>query len=175
MAILILSQLGTAYIDQFKTALPNHSVSTPATAQSALVALNSIFDLFWITGDVSEQAANAFWPSGSLWSPSLIYNQGYTVYMLMVLLPFTRASWHPKGLALFALGSFWLESWGWYFATGLLLANVAIDASLNSQLKNGFKVSGETRCPFFIPATITIAAGLAMKIRLGCSTAILQC
>ena len=163
LAMLILSQLGTGYIDKFKSTLPNDSISTPATVPSAVVAFNSVFDLFWITSDFFAQAANTFWPSANLWCPSLIYYQGYTVYMLMVLLPFTRAWWHPQGLVLFAIGSFWLESWGWYSAAGLLLADFATSASLNAHLRDGFKITGETRCPPFIPAGVLILAGLAMK------------
>ena len=163
LAILILSQLGTAYIDTFKSTLPNDSIANPATAPAALVVFNSIFDLFWIASDFSEQAANAFWPSATLWCPSLIYYQGYTVYMLMVLLPFTRVWWHPQGLVLFALGSFWLESWGWYSAAGLLLADFAIDDSLKSHLRDGFKIAGEMRCPPSITVAVLIIAGLAMK------------
>lgn len=163
LGFLILSQLGTAYIDKFKSILPNESVSTPATAPSALVAFNSIFDLFWIESDFSDQAANTFWPTATLWCPSLIYYQGYTVYMLMVLLPYTRSWWHPQCLALFALGSFWIESWGWYSATGLLLADFATNETLKAHLRHGFKVSGEMRCSPFITAPALIAAGLAMK------------
>ncbi|KAK3046136.1 hypothetical protein LTR09_012362 [Extremus antarcticus] len=163
LAILILSQLGTAYIDEFKSTLPNDSVSTPATAQSAIVAFNSIFDLFWIVTDFSEQAANAFWPSATLWCPSLIYYQGYTVYMLMVILPFTRARWHPQALALFALGSFWLESWGWYSVAGLLLADFSTDGSIKAGFGHGFKIAGDIRFAPSMSATVLIVAGLAIK------------
>ena len=163
LAILILSQLGTAHIDEFKLVLPNESISTPAIPQTALVALNSIFDLFWIVSDFSGQAGNTFWPSATVWCPSLIYYQSYTVYMLMVLLPYTRSRWHTQGLALFTFGSFWLESWGWYSAAGLLLADFATDKSLQAQLRHGFSVVSDIRCPPFISATVLIMAGLAMK------------
>lgn len=75
MATLILTQIGTGYIDNFKTQLPNHTVKTPAKAHDAVAAFNSLFDLFWITTDFYTQAANRFFPSATLWVPSIIYFQ----------------------------------------------------------------------------------------------------
>lgn len=75
MATLIFTQIGTGYIDEFKAKLPNHTVTTPAKAHDAVAALNSLFDLFWITTDFYTQAANRFWPSATLWVSSIIYFQ----------------------------------------------------------------------------------------------------
>ena len=163
LAMLILWSLDTTYIDEFKSTLPNAFIVTPAIPQTALVGLNSIFNLFWLVSNFYSQGGNTFWPSATLWIPSLIYYQSYTVYMLMVLLPYTRSRWHPQALALFSLGSFWLESWGWYSAAGLLLADFAIDKTLRARLTHGFRVVGEMRCPPYLSATVLLLVGLAMK------------
>lgn len=75
MATLIFTQIGTGYIDNFKTELPNETIKTPAVAHNAVAALNSLFNLFWITTDFSAQAANTFWPNATLWVSSIIYFQ----------------------------------------------------------------------------------------------------
>lgn len=75
MATLIFTQIGTGYIDDFKSRLPNETIKTPAKAYDAVAALNSLFNLFWITDDFYTQAANRFWPSASLWVSSIVYFQ----------------------------------------------------------------------------------------------------
>lgn len=75
MATLIFTQIGTGYIDNFKAELPNQTVKTPVKAHDAVAALNSLFDLFWITADFYTQAANRSFPSATLWVPSVIYFQ----------------------------------------------------------------------------------------------------
>lgn len=163
LAMLILSQVGTANIDEFKVALPNKTLLIPGTPYDGLAAVNSIFDLFWLTTGFASQAGNVFWPSATLWAPSVIYYQGWTVYILMVILPFTRASGHLPGLALFALGSFWYASWGWYSATGLMLADMASNPILNQSLQLGVRVKGDSRCPSWVIAALAAVAGLALK------------
>lgn len=163
LATLIMSQIGVRYIDEFKTLLPNTTIKTPATAYSWLAALNSIFDLFWLTTGFATQAANTFWPSATLWVPSVIYYQGWTVYILMVILPFTRPTWHFTGMALFALGSFWYASWGWYSATGLFLADLACNEELNRHFRLGIRLRGDARCPSWVVGVIMAAMGLAFK------------
>nr|POF21103.1 hypothetical protein CFP56_66517 [Quercus suber] len=163
LGTLILAQIGTQYIDVFKATLPNMTIETPVTAYSALAALNSIFDLFWLTTGFATQAANTFWPSATLWVPSVIYYQGWTVYILMIMLPFTRPTWHFSGLTLFALGSFWYASWGWYSATGLFLADVACNVDLNRRFKLGFRVRGDVRCPAWVLGALMTTIGVALK------------
>ncbi|KAF2717266.1 hypothetical protein K431DRAFT_334501 [Polychaeton citri CBS 116435] len=163
IAMAILKSIGTGYIDDFKAALPNESIATPGTAENGLVALNSMFDLFWVVRDFSTQAANTFWPSGTLWSPSLIYYQGWTVYILMVLMPYTRKEWQVQGLGLFAAGSFWMNSWGWYSATALLLAAKVLDPSSRQQLTEGIKLTDNFVLPTFFPAILLTVGGLAFK------------
>lgn len=163
LAMLILSQIGTAHIDEFKMALPNKTLLTTGTPHDGLAALNSIFDLFWLTRGFASQAGNVFWPSATLWVSSVVYYQGWTVYILMVVLPFTRASGHLPGLALFALGSFWYASWGWYSATGLMLADMAANPAVSSKLRPGVRIKGDLRIPLWAIAAVAVMVGLALK------------
>lgn len=163
IATLILAQIGTRFIDDFKTRLPNDSVMTPATARDVLMGFNSIFDLFWLTSDFFSQAANTFWPTATMWVPSVIYTQSFTVYFLMVILPYTRPEWHVKGMGLFALGCFWMGKWGWYSATGLIFADIAISTPLKSGFKAGWKVRNDWHVPYWAVALVFAAIGISLK------------
>lgn len=81
----------------------------------------------------------------------------------MVILPFTRPKWHVQGLALFALGSFWMGQWGWYSATGLLLADITTNEVLKAELKMGLKVFGDHRIPYWAIAVLSASIGVALK------------
>ncbi|KAK4494960.1 hypothetical protein PRZ48_014316 [Zasmidium cellare] len=163
MATLIFTQIGTGFIDDFKGKLPNQTVKTPAVAHNAVAAFNSLFDLFWITTDFYTQAANTFWPNATLWVPSIMYFQSFTVYFLMVILPYTRPKWHIRGLGLFSLGSFWMASWGWYSATGLMFADIAINETLRTELKRGLRIHKDWRLPYWTIAVALAATGIALK------------
>ena len=106
----VFGGIGVSYIRQFEEVLPNASITAPESPNNALTGLNAIFDQFWIVRSYYYQAANDFWPSGTVWMISLIFQQSWTIYFLMVILPFTRATWHWQFLALFALGSFWMNT-----------------------------------------------------------------
>lgn len=75
LATAIFSQIGVDFINDFKTKLPNQTIQTPVKTYDAISAWNSLFDLFWITTEFFSQAANTFWPTRTLWVPSIIYFQ----------------------------------------------------------------------------------------------------
>jgi hypothetical protein len=159
----ILKAVGVSHIDTFKIVLPNNSITTPKFPDDALTAWNSMFDMFWVVRSYYYQAANHFWPTATIWNLSLIYQQSWTVYFLEIILPFTRATWHFAALLLFAAGSFWMCSWGWYDATALLLADYSITPKLRMRLDEGLTLSGDWRVPFAVPAAVMILVGFAMK------------
>ncbi|KAI5363345.1 hypothetical protein Slin15195_G107310 [Septoria linicola] len=163
MATLIFSRIGTQFIDEFKEKLPNSSIMTPATVYDGGAAFNSLFNLFWLSYDHYTQAANNFWPTHTLWAPSIIYFQSYTVYFLMVTLPFTRPKWHLTGIGLFGLGSFWMGYWGWYSVTGLIFADLAINPTLRNELMMGLKIRGDWRISYAAIAPMFFAIGIAFK------------
>lgn len=160
---LIFSLIDTSYIDTFKVRLPNTSITVPEKPYNALAALNAIFNLFWLSNDFFTQAANSFWPSQTIWAPAVAYYEGFTVYIIMVILPYTRSGWHAQMLAFFALGSFWYGSWGWYAATGLLLADVSANPNLRSVFRQGVAITNNYRCSTSALAMILMAAGTALK------------
>lgn len=163
IASCIFIGTGTAYVNKFNDVLPNNSISTPGTANNGLTVLNAAFDMFWVVRNYYYQAANDFWPSRTIWNVSLMYQQSWTVYFLMIILPYTRASWHFEGLAVFAFGSFWMCSWGWYDASALLLADYVTNAELRPRLEAGLKITDDWKLPPAISAALMTAVGVAMK------------
>lgn len=161
----IFGGLGTKYIETFKHNLPNRSINAPYVPKTALQGFNAVFDMFWVVNQYDSQAGNAFWPTGTLGRVSLLYNQSWTVYFLMVLLPFGRPAWHVQVLSLFTFGAFWMCSWGWYSACGLLLADVTINPVLSSKLALGLTLSEKKHwvVPYSLVGSLMMSVGLAMK------------
>lgn len=163
IAFSIFGAVGVSYVEKFENVLPNNSISTPASPENALTGLNAIFDFWWVVSGYYYQAANDFWPTRTIWIISAIYQQSYTIYFLMVILPFTRQTWHWQFLTLFALGSFWMNSWGWYDATALLLADYLIDEKLRARFERGLKIKDDWYIPYAVPGAAMTGAGLVMK------------
>lgn len=160
----IFGTINTDYLIQFATLTGNPRLRAPQQPPSGLACFNSIWNLLWVTKDYSLQSGNLAFPSWTLWVPSAIYLQSYTVYMLMIILPFSRPSWHINGLFMFAFGSWWFNSWGWYSATGLFLADVAINPPLRSSLMRGLQSSGgRINLPYWLLSCISILVGLGLK------------
>ncbi|KAF7508182.1 hypothetical protein GJ744_009479 [Endocarpon pusillum] len=163
IAFVTFDRTGTDTVTKFATNYSNPLVQPVVVPSSALALVNSIYNTLWVVRDFSNQAANHAWPSMTLWSPSLIYFQSYTVYIAMVILPFTRPRWHIQGLLLFILAAWWMNSWGWYSATGLLLADISINPTLKADFQDGFHITkGYCLRNSFIGAVLAVA-GLAMK------------
>ncbi|ERF73966.1 hypothetical protein EPUS_05389 [Endocarpon pusillum Z07020] len=163
VAFLIFNQTGTDTITEFATNYSNPLVQPVYLPPTGLALVNSIYNTLWMVRDFSTQAANRAWPSMTLWSPSLIYSQSYTVYIAMAILPFTRPRWHVQGLGFFILGAWWLNSWGWYSATGLLLADISIHPILKADFQYGFNMTEKFRVRNGFIGGFLAAAGLAMK------------
>lgn len=161
----IFGGVGIEYIDQFKSTLPNEQIATPEVPENELVALNAIFDIFWVVRNFYTQAANNFWPTQTVWNLSLIFYQSWTVYFLMLLLPYTRPNWHAEGLALFALGCFWMCTWGWYSAAALLMADYVTNKPLRLKLDEGMTIHKklEWKLPYKCVGALMMMAGFAMK------------
>jgi hypothetical protein len=157
--------IGTGYIERFTEVLPNQHITAPQVPENGLVALNAIFDIFWAVRDFYSQAANIFWPTQTLWNVSLIFSQSWTVYFLMVILPFTRPGWHAGAIFTFALGSFWTCSWGWYSAAALFLADYDTSSSLCLRLDEDLTVNTrlDWKVPYKYVGGMMAAIGFAMK------------
>jgi hypothetical protein len=160
----IFSTIDTNYLVQFADLIGNPYLRAPEKPAGATACFNSIWDLLWVTKDYSLQMGNLAFPSWTLWVPSAIYLQSYTVYILMVILPFTRPSWHIEGLFMFACGSWWFNSWGWYSATGLFLADISINPPLRASLMRGWSnTAGTVKVPYWAFAAVFVVVGTGLK------------
>jgi len=161
----VFAGIGTTYIDRFIEIEQNNHISAPQVPENGLVALNSIFNMYWAVTDYYNQAANAFWPTQTVWNLSLIFCQSWTTYFLMVILPYTRPGWHTGALSLFALGSFWVCSWGWFSAAALLIADYTTNSQLRLRLEEGITVNKKLdwKLPYPLVAAAMIIAGFSMK------------
>ncbi|KAF1354770.1 hypothetical protein BDV97DRAFT_289731 [Delphinella strobiligena] len=163
ISIAIFSTIDTSYIKDAAVLLENPLLEAPSKPATPLAAFNSIYDLLWLVRDFPQQQGNQAWPSKTLWVPSLIYSQSYTVYISMVVLPFTRPGWHLEFFLLFSLGSFWFNSWGWLSSAGLFVADLSINPTLRARLRSGARVSENFSFPYWILAALSVMVGLALK------------
>ena len=163
LSFAIFPKIDTTYIGTAAHLLENPTLETPSTPANGLAAANSIYNLLWVVRDFAEQEGNQAWPSKTMWAPSLIYFQNYTVYIFMVILPFTRPTWHIKGLFFFSLGSFWFNSWGYFSAAGLFLADVSLNTTLRGRLTTGARISENMTFPYWAMAALLVSVGLSLK------------
>lgn len=160
----IFSTINTNYLEDFAILVGNPYLRAPERPDGALASFNSIWNLLWVTKDYSLQMGNLAFPSWTLWVPSAIYLQSYTVYIFMAILPFTRPSWHFTGGLMFAFGSWWFNSWGWYSVTGLFLADISINPPLRSGLMRGYaNHSGSVHLPYWFFGCLFLVVGYALK------------
>lgn len=160
---ILSSTLGTAHLDQYKRETGNVPLDVPYDLPNALAYFNSIFTLFWTNKGFSHQAGNTAFPSQTLCVVNIVYSQSYTVYIAMVIVPYTRDAWRVKAYIGFILSAWWVQSWAWYSATGLLLADAVTNMRFGEKAKRGVPVWRGARCPVWVPCTALMAAGLTMQ------------
>ncbi|KAF2861981.1 hypothetical protein K470DRAFT_269501 [Piedraia hortae CBS 480.64] len=103
--------LGTEYMNAFSAQTQNESMTKDLyMLPNSLANFNSIFDIFW-----------------TLWVVSVIFQQSYTVFMAVAIIPYTRNSWRLKGALVFILAAWWVYSWAWFSVTGLLFADLVVN------------------------------------------------
>lgn len=164
ISIAIFSSVDTTYISVAAGVLKSSTLKAPDSPVDALTGFNSIYNLLWVYKDFSTQMGNQLWPSGTLWVPSLIYYQSYTVFTFMVILPYARPGWHLQALVLFGLGSFWFNTWGWYSAAGLLVADLSLNPALRAALERGMRAPFVSfRVPYWILAMLFVFVGALIK------------
>ncbi|OAL42977.1 hypothetical protein IQ07DRAFT_525281, partial [Pyrenochaeta sp. DS3sAY3a] len=160
-----LHAIGYEYVDNFAKSTNNISIFVPYKINTALIYFNSVFNLFWVTTKFSDQAGSYAFPGQMMWVINVIYQQSFTIYMTMVIIPYTRRSWRVKGAFFFIITAWWVQSWAWYSITGLLLADMTINMDFKAKAKRGIKIQvyRSIRLPAFIPYTIILASGLVMQ------------
>jgi hypothetical protein len=127
----VFSQAMATKIIDFGTLTGNVSLDADLyILPSSLANFNAIFMTFWITHTFQAQAANWAFPSQMLWVITAVFQQSYTVYMAMVIIPYTRARWRVIGAFAFVLTAWWVYSWAWYSISGLLIADAVINMGM---------------------------------------------
>lgn len=162
VAVAAFTAADTTYISDFLTRTGNVSTETPMRMRTFLVYFNSVFDIFWINKQYSYQAANKAFPSGTMWIVSVLFQQSYTVYMTMIIVPYTRASWRVKALLVFILSAFWVQSWAWYSVTGLLITDAVLNMDLKVKMRTGFRV-GKVRVPVWPLLVAFLLTGIVLQ------------
>jgi hypothetical protein len=127
-----------------------------------LIYFNSLFEIFWINKHYSSQAANKAFPSGTLWIVSVLFQQSYTVYITMVIIPSTRTSWRVKAMLAFILAAFWVQSWAWYSVTGLLIADAVLNMNFQYRSRNGFRI-GRFKVPIWPLYAAMVFTGVVLQ------------
>ncbi|KAI6788571.1 hypothetical protein KC361_g8968 [Hortaea werneckii] len=126
--------LGNQYLHDFSSLTNNVSMSADLyILPTHLTNFNAIFDIFWVTHEFSYQAGNWAFPTQTLWIVSALFQQSYTVYAAMVIIPFTRKSWRLIGAAFFIITAWWVYSWAWFSITGLLFADLVVDMDFKAK------------------------------------------
>lgn len=97
-----------------------------------------------------------------MWIVTAVFQQSYTVFVAMVIIPYTRKSWRVYGAILFILTAWWVYSWAWYSITGLLLADAVMNMGFREKSKAGISLG-----PIWFPAwplyIAVMAAGWIMQ------------
>ena len=169
-----LSQAGEQYIFDFKNQTGNRSINVPYMLPNTLAYFNSVFNLFWTTHNFSVQAASTAFPSQTLWILSVVYMQSYTVYMTMVIIPYTRKKWRVQGAFFFVLTAWWCESWAWYTISGLLFCDMVMTMDFKAAAQRGIPINfplrllrqadgSAHRLPVWVPAGLCVIGGFLMQ------------
>jgi len=130
---------------------------------TSLSNFNAIYMTFWITHNFQAQAANWAFPSQMLWVITAVFQQSYTVYMTMVIIPYTRARWRVMGAFAFILTAWWVYSWAWYSISGLLVADAVVNMGLGPSGSGLSFTIWKIRIPFWSLGALFMAAGFIMQ------------
>lgn len=130
---------------------------------TSLANFNAIFMTFWISHNFQAQAANWAFPTQMLWVITAVFQQSYTVYMTMVIIPYTRARWRVMGAFAFILTAWWVYSWAWYSISGLLIADAVMNMGLGPDGFGSSFTIRKIRVPFWSLGALFMAVGFIMQ------------
>jgi hypothetical protein len=160
----VFSQAMATKIIDFGTLTGNVSLDADLyILPSSLANFNAIFMTFWITHTFQAQAANWAFPSQMLWVITAVFQQSYTVYMAMVIIPYTRARWRVIGAFAFILTAWWVYSWAWYSISGLLIADAVMNMGLRPGGTGSHLTLFKVNLPFWAIGAVFMAAGFSMQ------------
>ena len=130
---------------------------------NSLANFNAIFMTFWTTHNFQLQAASFAFPSQMLWVISAVFQQSYTVYITMVIIPYTRPRWRIMGAIAFILTAWWVYSWAWYSISGLLVADAVMNMGLRPGGPSSCLTISKVRIPMWIVGGLLMSAGFIMQ------------
>lgn len=170
---ITFTSTGQEYIFDFSET-ENRSLNVPYMIPNTLVYFNSVFNLFWTTHQFSVQAGSTAFPSQTLWILNAIYSQSYTVYLTMVIIPYTRRKWRVQGAFFFVITAWWCQSWAWYTISGLLFCDMVMTMDFKAAAQRGIPINlplrrlrradGSTyRLPVWVPAGLCMIGGYLMQ------------
>ncbi|KAF2845161.1 hypothetical protein T440DRAFT_408747 [Plenodomus tracheiphilus IPT5] len=164
LSTAILHVLGYQNIDDFAKRTGNVSIVIPYRIDTLLVYFNSVFNLFWTTDNFLDQAGSYGFPGQMMWVISVIYQQSYTVYMTIIIIPYTRKTWRVKGAVLFILTAWWVQSWAWFTISGLVLADMALNMNLKVKAQRGVRqIYHAVTIPSYFVYFALLAIGILMQ------------
>lgn len=142
--------------------LNNHIPEVPYKIPNAWAFFNSVFNLFWYI-DGTQAGVKAF-PTGQLWIVPIVYQESFTVYMIMLMFPYMTRGTRFYGMLGFIVVAWWLQSWSWYGVTGLLFADGVIGMNFIEVAKKGLKVPYlKKRLSTYYAAGFFLGLGIVLK------------
>ncbi|KAK5717702.1 hypothetical protein LTR15_008541 [Elasticomyces elasticus] len=120
--------LTTDYLAEFDAQTANATLTADLWIMpNSLSNFNSIFEIFWVANSLSAQSGNWAFPTQTLWVITAVFQQSYTAYTTMVIIPYTRKTWRLYGAFVFIITAWWVYSWAWFTISGLLLADLVVN------------------------------------------------
>ncbi|KAF8866738.1 hypothetical protein BDZ45DRAFT_639070 [Acephala macrosclerotiorum] len=163
LLVVIFFSGGKNHIHDFKNLSNNHSIGIPYTLPGSVGFFNAVFNLFWVTRDFASQAGSRAFPGQMLWIVTLLYSQSWTVFMSMVIIPYTRPVWRVKAWIFFILTAWWVQSWAWFSITGLFLADVKMNMDFESKSQKGLRILKRWTLPSWVVYGVCMVVGLMMQ------------
>ena len=164
LVTIAFSQAGLDYIDEFRADTGNISIRTPFFITNPVVYFNSVFNLFWTTGNFATQSGALAFPAQTLWIVNVVYSQSFTVFMVMVAVPYTRPTWRVQMAVAFILSAWWVQAWAWYTITGMLFADAVMHMDFRARASKGLPIwRTDWRLPVWMPAAMILLSGLVMQ------------
>lgn len=161
-------------LTNFKANINNKSLVLPYKLPTTLSYWNSVFELFWVSHGFAQQAGNYAFPTQTLWMINAVYIQSYTVYLTMIIAPYTRARWRVQFSVLFILAAWWCASWAWFTISGLIMCDMVMNMDFKTHARRGIPLQFRSlawrqqdgrpqRVPVWAAAGFVMLGGIAMQ------------